>query len=168
MRLEVATELVGDLPHERDLVAEAFRCCHDVTPSMRVSAPVTLPKPSDTPAHKPYKARASPASGAPDPGAMPGMQVRGHHTDQRRRLFGSPRLPGSNLRREHPDHQRSPSEFTGVPIRAGPASNERRPTPHAQRRSRIRCSRAASTEATWSTVPPPAPIDPNDYLIGRV
>ena len=51
--------------------AEAFRCCHDVTPSMRVSAPVTLPKPSDKPARKPYKARASPASGLPDPQAMP-------------------------------------------------------------------------------------------------
>ena len=58
--LEVAAELVGDLPHERDLVAEAFRCCHNVTPSMRVSAPITLPKPSDTPAYKPYKARGRP------------------------------------------------------------------------------------------------------------
>jgi hypothetical protein len=55
------------------LVAEAFRCCHDVTPSMRVSAPVTLPKPSDTPARKPYKARGRPASGLPDPHAMPGQ-----------------------------------------------------------------------------------------------
>ena len=49
------------------LVAEACRCCHDVTPSMRVSAPVTLPKPSDTPARKPYKARGRPVSGLPDP-----------------------------------------------------------------------------------------------------
>ena len=32
MSREVAAELVGDLPHERDLVAEAFRRCHDVTP----------------------------------------------------------------------------------------------------------------------------------------
>ena len=73
VRREVAAELVGDLPHERDLVAEAFRCCHDVTPSMRVSAPVTLPKPSDKPARKPYKARGSAASGLPDPGVMPGQ-----------------------------------------------------------------------------------------------
>ena len=73
MRREVAAELVGDLPHERDLVAEAFRCCHDVTPSMRVSAPVTLPKPSDKPARKPCKAHGSPVSGLPDPHAMPGQ-----------------------------------------------------------------------------------------------
>ena len=32
MSREVAAELVGDLLHERDLVAEAFRRCHDVTP----------------------------------------------------------------------------------------------------------------------------------------
>ena len=44
-----------------------------VTPSMRVSAPVTLPKPSDKPARKPYKARGSAASGLPDPQAMPGQ-----------------------------------------------------------------------------------------------
>ena len=45
MSREVAAELVGDLLHERDLVAEAFRRCHDVTPPvtpMRVSPPVTL------------------------------------------------------------------------------------------------------------------------------
>ena len=36
----------------RPAVAEALRCCHDVTPSMRVSAPVTLPKPSDKPARQ--------------------------------------------------------------------------------------------------------------------
>jgi hypothetical protein len=55
----------------------------------------------------------------------------GHHTDQRRRLFGSPCLPGSNLRGKHHDRRRSPSEFMGVPMRAGPACNERRPTPHS-------------------------------------
>ena len=38
-----------------------------MTPSMRVSAPVTLPKPSDKPARKPYKARGRPASVLPDP-----------------------------------------------------------------------------------------------------
>jgi hypothetical protein len=33
---EVAAELVGDLPHERDLVAEAFWCRHDLPPRWRV------------------------------------------------------------------------------------------------------------------------------------
>jgi len=73
VRLDEAARLVGDLPHERDLVGEAFRCCHDVTPSMRVSAPVTLPKTSDNPARKPEKAHVSVVGGLPDPGAMPGQ-----------------------------------------------------------------------------------------------
>ncbi len=40
---------------------------------MRVSAPVTLSKTSDNPAHKPEKAHVSVVGGPPDPGAM---QVR--------------------------------------------------------------------------------------------
>ena len=37
----------------RPAVAEAFRCCQDVTPSIRESAPDTQPQPSGTPAPKP-------------------------------------------------------------------------------------------------------------------
>ena len=110
---------------------------------MRVSAPLKPSKPSDNPAHKPYKARSSPASGVPYPASHASMQVNRPPDRPKHLLLGSLRPLGSNLRREHPDHQRVPGEFTGVPMHAGPVSNEGRPTLHACRNERIRCSRAA-------------------------
>ena len=54
MLSEVAAEFIGDPSHERDLVAEALCCCHDLPPLLRVSARVTLPETSDIPSRKSY------------------------------------------------------------------------------------------------------------------
>jgi len=61
---------------------------------MRVSAPVNPTKPSDDPAHKPCKARSSPASGLPDPAAHASMQANRPPYRPKHRLLGSLRPPG--------------------------------------------------------------------------
>jgi redox-sensitive bicupin YhaK (pirin superfamily) len=64
-------------------------------------------------------------------GPMHGMQANRPPDRPKHRLIGSLRPPGSDLRREHHDHQRVSGEFTGVPMHAGPVFNWGRPTPHA-------------------------------------
>ena len=66
----------------RPAVAEAFRCCHDVTPSMRDSAPDTQPQPSDKPARKPQH---DIAERHPIPGPTFHDQGRPPHTGQTNR-----------------------------------------------------------------------------------